>query len=81
MLNVDIIRARIKDILSDSIIQIYQVQNQFLILDSESIILCTRINIQVDLIGPFPRHITSDKTSLPGLLTLYQADILRQSLK
>ena len=54
-------------------------QNEYLIFDPKSIILCMKINMQVDLIGPYPRQLTSDNTSLPGLLTLYQADILRQA--
>lgn len=77
MLDADRIQSRVKTILSDSIIKIYHVSDQFLVLDPASIILCAKINMQVDLIGPYPRHLTSDKTSLPGLITSYQADILR----
>ncbi|CAG5111744.1 Oidioi.mRNA.OKI2018_I69.chr2.g6019.t1.cds [Oikopleura dioica] len=38
-----------------------------------------KINIHVDLIGPCPRLLVSEKTGLPGLLTPYQASILLPS--
>ena len=38
--------------------------------------ICAKINLKVALIGPCPRQITSDKTSLPGVLNKYQVEFL-----
>lgn len=72
---------RIESLIGSEVIRIYQIRNEYFIFDPKSIILCLKINMQVDLIGPYPRQLTSENTSLPGLLTLYQADILRQAPK
>ena len=38
--------------------------------------ICAKINLKVALIGPCPRQITSDKTSLTGVLNKYQVEFL-----
>jgi len=77
MLDAEAISSRIRSILGESRILIHHVRGNFFIFDPDSILMCLKINIQVDLIGPFPRQVTSERTAIPGLLTPYQTDLLK----
>jgi len=70
---------KIASLLDKEIIKIIHLNGNFLIFEPASIVNCMKINIHVDLIGPCPRLLVSEKTGLPGLLTPYQASILLQS--
>lgn len=57
-------------------IKIFFQSTEYLIFDVQSLLICEKINLKIALIGPCPRQLTSDKSSIPGLINKFQLRIL-----
>jgi hypothetical protein len=68
---------KIASSLGKEIIKIIHLNGNFLIFDPPSIINCMKINIHVDLIGPCPRLLVSEK--VPQLTVITFISLLRQA--
>ena len=68
---------KIASLLGKEIIKIIHLNGNFLIFDPPSIINCMKISIHVDLIGPCPRLLVSEK--VPHLTVSPLICVLRQA--